>query len=49
MIALTSTLPNGVGTITIVGSVYTVTINWDDNRDGSVNNNDPNFQTSFQL
>lgn len=43
MIALTSTLPNGVG------SIYTVTINWNDNRDGSVNNNDPNFQTGFRL
>lgn len=29
-------LPSGVGTITFVDPVYTVTINWDDNRDGDV-------------
>lgn len=46
---LTATLPAGVGTITLAGSVYTVTVNWDDNRDGTVDNDDPTFQMSFQL
>jgi type IV pilus assembly protein PilV len=44
-----STLPSGTGTITISGAVYTITVNWDDNRDGSVDAADPNFQTSFHL
>ena len=47
---LTSTLPSGAGTITNpAGAIYTITINWDDNRDGSVDNSDPNFAMSFQL
>ena len=47
--ALTSTLPSGTGTITITGAVYTISVNWDDNRDGVVNNSDPNFTMSFRL
>ena len=47
--ALTSTLPSGTGTITITGAIYTISVNWDDNRDGLVNNSDPNFTMSFQL
>jgi type IV pilus assembly protein PilV len=50
--ALTSTLPSGTGTITITGAIYTISVNWDDNRDGLVNNSDPNFNKftmSFQL
>lgn len=47
--AITATLPSGAGTITVTAGIYTITINWDDNRDGSVNTSDPNFQTSFQL
>lgn len=50
---LTSNLPSGTGTIAVAGSVFTITINWDDNRDGVVevdgDDPDPNFQTSFQL
>jgi type IV pilus assembly protein PilV len=48
-LAVTTTLPSGVGTIANAAGVYTVTINWDDNRDGNTNSNDPNFQTRFQL
>lgn len=51
-----ATLPLGSGTITANGTVYAITINWDDNRDGLVDANpanaipdDPNFQMSFQL
>lgn len=47
--AITATLPAGTGTIVVNAGVFTITINWDDNRDGSVNTSDPNFQTSFQL
>ena len=48
--AIGQALPgSAVGSITVVGDVYTVTINWDDNRDGVVDANDPSFQTSFQL
>jgi len=49
--AISATLPSGAtGTVTSPSAgVYTITINWDDNRDGSVNTSDPNFQTSFQL
>lgn len=44
--AITTVLPMGQGTIALNGSIYTITINWDDNRDG---NRDLNFQMSFQL
>lgn len=46
------TLPSGTGTISpplLPTGVYTITINWDDNRDGNVNSDDPSFQTSFKL
>jgi len=49
--ALINILPSGTGTITVVAAtrVFTITINWDDNRDGAVNASDPNFSVSFQL
>jgi type IV pilus assembly protein PilV len=47
--ALSNTLPAGTGTITLTGAVYTISVKWDDNRDGAVNNSDPNFMMSFQL
>lgn len=47
--AISNTLPNGSGTIVVNGSVFSITINWDDNRDGAVNAADPNFQMSFRL
>jgi type IV pilus assembly protein PilV len=37
-----------VGTITPNGTIFTVSINWDENRDGLVNAADPNFLVSFQ-
>jgi type IV pilus assembly protein PilV len=51
--ALSSSLPNiavpvELGNITLNGAVFTITINWDDNRDGAIDNADPNFQLSFQ-
>lgn len=47
--AMTSILPAAAGSVTVAGNTYTITINWDDNRDGNVDTNDPNFQMSFQL
>jgi type IV pilus assembly protein PilV len=47
--ALVATLPGGTGSIAVTGTVYTLTINWDDNRDGTVDTNDANFLTRFQL
>jgi type IV pilus assembly protein PilV len=34
--AISASLPSGKGTITLAGTVFTITINWDDNRDGDV-------------
>lgn len=47
--ALASALPAGSASITAASGVFTVTINWDDNHDGSTNSSDPNFLMSFQL
>lgn len=43
--AINAILPNGQGTITEVGGLFTITMNWDDDRDA----NDPNFIMRFQL
>lgn len=42
-------LPSGSGLININGNVFTITISWDDNKDGGIDDDDPNFQMSFQL
>lgn len=44
-------LPGGEGTIIVAPSnLFTITVNWDDNRDGDTNLiTDPNFQMIFQL
>ncbi len=48
--ALTTVLPSGTGTIVETDGVFTVTINWDDDHDGVIDETkDPNFQMSFQL
>jgi type IV pilus assembly protein PilV len=47
--ALTSTLPNGSGTITVNGELYTISVVWDENRDSVVDGNDPLFDMSFTL
>ena len=46
--SLISSLPSGIGTISVLGDIYTIRITWDDDQDGNDANN-PNFQTSFQL
>jgi type IV pilus assembly protein PilV len=52
--ALAAALPSGGTasiTVALMGTinVYTIAINWDDNRDDAVNAGDPNFQMNFQL
>ena len=45
-------LPLGAGTIVETNpstGVYTINITWDDDRNGVVDGDDPNFQTSFKL
>jgi len=47
---LESALPNNnVTIVTAPGGMITITISWDENRDGTIDVDDPNFQTSFRL
>lgn len=45
---LNSVLPGATGTITLTDGIYTISVNWDDDRDGDVDTDDPSFQVSFQ-
>ncbi len=42
-------LTSGIGTINVSGTVYAITITWDDDRDGDVDTDDPSFSVSFEL
>mgnify|MGYP000108314373 FL=1 len=44
---ISTTLPSGAGLITQATSSYTISITWDDDRDGD-NTNNINFRTSIQ-
>ena len=44
---LTDILTSGVGTIGVVGTLFTITVSWDDDRDQDTA--DLNFPMSFQL
>ncbi len=46
---VTTLLPLGTGTINASGFIYTIVINWDDDHDGDVDSDDPNFSMGFQL
>ena len=46
--ALRAALPEATGTITVAGRMHTVTVAWDENRDGSVDTADGSFQVSFR-
>jgi type IV pilus assembly protein PilV len=46
--AIVATLPNGSGSIAVELSMFTISITWDDDRDGDDTNNHV-FETSFQL
>jgi len=45
---LAAALPGGTGAIALAGGIFTISVNWDDNRDGLVDANDPGLQVSFQ-
>ena len=45
--ALNSLIPSSRNIISKSGDTYTITLSWDENRDGD-NTNDPEFQASFQ-
>jgi len=45
--ALIDVLPSGRNTISKSGDTYTITLSWDEDRDGD-NTNDPEFRASFQ-
>ena len=43
-------LPNGTGKITVSGNIFTITINWTENREKDVKGkSDTSFKMSFQL
>jgi type IV pilus assembly protein PilV len=44
---LAAAIPGGVGLVTLAGSIYTVSVSWDDNRDGVRDANEA-FQVAFQ-
>lgn len=46
--AVSNNLPSGIGTIAVAANIFTISITWDDDKDGNDTNN-PNFQTRFQL
>ncbi len=46
---LAADLRDATGIITFNGGIYTISVTWDDNGDGSTNDKDPSFQVSFQL
>jgi len=49
--SLVEVLPGNisVGTISYVAPLFEIVIQWDDNRDGTVDATDASFQTDFQL
>lgn len=47
--SLTTALPDSNGIVTTNGTgLYTVTVRWDDDRNGAIDTGDPDFQVSFQ-
>lgn len=46
--AVSNNLPGGIGTLAVASNMFTITITWDEDRDGNDSNNH-RFQTSFQL
>ena len=37
-----------VGTITANGVIFNISISWDENKDGAIDDDDPDFKVSFQ-
>ena len=46
---LVNSLPMGTAVISKAGDTYTINVRWDDNHDGNVDGNDPDFRVNFQL
>jgi type IV pilus assembly protein PilV len=48
---LQAALPGGdaVGTVTYNAALFSIQVQWDDNRDNNIDDADPSFQTDFQL
>ena len=47
--SITGKLPQGTGIISFVDPIFTISVQWDANRDGYITNADPNFQLSFVI
>ena len=47
--SVAAALPSGTGAVTLNGSLFTVSVRWDDNRSGGIDGNDPTVQVSFRL
>jgi len=45
---INNALPGGQGDVSEAAGVFTITVNWDDNRDGVLNASDAFFTASFQ-
>lgn len=45
---LSTVLPLGQGDLVAAGTGYTISLTWDDSKDGAVDGNDPTFQMGFQ-
>jgi len=45
---INNALPGGLGDVSEAAGVFTITVNWDDNRDGELNASDAFFTASFQ-
>ncbi len=45
---ISRSLPGGTGSVSVSGAIYSITVNWDDNRDGATDASDASFTASFQ-
>lgn len=45
--ALTTALPGAIGIITLADDIYTISVSWDENRDGAIDAGDPDVRMSF--
>lgn len=45
---INNSLPGGEGDVSVAAGVYTITVNWDDNRDGNTDTSDASFSVRFQ-
>ncbi|MDC9725492.1 MAG: type IV pilus modification protein PilV [Gammaproteobacteria bacterium] len=45
---ISNSLPGGEGYISVAAGIYTITVTWDDNRDGNTDASDASFSARFQ-